>query len=80
MQREFYSGMKPLKCEEQTHDVSALALTFRRLNISLAGCSPAEPTSVFVQLQNSRQLTKFTICQKSQPRSPRINFCGVLTV
>lgn len=58
MQREFYSGMKPLKCEEQTHEVSALALTFRRLNISLAGCSPAEPASV---LPDNTKFTKKTL-------------------
>jgi len=69
MQHEFYSGMKPLKCEKQTQMVSAFHSTFRRLNISLSSCSPAELASVSVQPQISDQLTKFTTCQKKQPRS-----------
>lgn len=43
-------------------------LTLRRENLSLAGCSSAEPVSVSVQhLQNSLIETIFTNCQKSLP-------------
>lgn len=39
-----------------------------RLNLSLAGCSSAEPDSVSVQhLQNSIFETIFTTCRKKQP-------------
>lgn len=70
MQHEFDSGIEPMKCEKQTLKVSAFHSTFRRLNLSLAGCSPAAPASVSVQEQNSNEKTTFTNCQKKQPLSP----------
>ena len=69
MQHEFCLGMKPLKCEKQTQIASAFHSTFRRLNISLASCSPAELASVSVQAQISNESTIFKNCRKKQPLS-----------
>lgn len=69
MQLEFLKGIAPRKCKKQMHNTSALKTTFRRWNLSLAGCSPAEPASVLVHAQNSTQFTIFTNCLKSQPLS-----------
>ena len=50
MLRRFSSGISPLKYEKRMHkNTSALQSTFRRVNLSLAGCSSAEPASVSVQ-------------------------------
>jgi len=47
-----------------------LTVTLCRENLSLTGCSSAEPVSVSVQrAQNSNNFTKFTTCQKKQPLS-----------
>lgn len=72
MQLEFLKGIAPRKCKKQMHNTSALKTTFRRWNLSLAGCSPAEPASVLVHAQNSTQFTIFTNCLKSQPLSGTI--------
>jgi len=70
MLRRFSSGTNPLKCKKQIQRIaSAFESTFRRVNLSLAGCSSAEPASVLVQLLNSVQQTIFTTCRKSQPHS-----------
>lgn len=70
MLRRFSSGINPLKYKKQTQQiVSAFETTFRRVNLSLTGCSSAEPASVLVQLQYSEQKTIFTNCRKSQPHS-----------
>ena len=50
-------------------NASARESTFRRANVSLAGCSSAEPASVLVRLLISVQETIFTTCRKSQPHS-----------
>ena len=50
MLRRLSSGISPLKYEKRMHkNTSALQSTFRRVNLSLAGCSSAEPASVSVQ-------------------------------
>ena len=70
MLRRFSSGISPLKCKKQMQlNASARESTFRRANVSLAGCSSAEPASVLVRLLISVQETIFTTCRKSQPHS-----------
>src|SRR5256885_8535430 len=50
MLRRFSSGMNPPECKKRLHEnATALTSTFRRVNLSLAGCSSAEPASVSVQ-------------------------------
>ena len=49
MLHRFSSGIIPLKCKKQTQKVSAFNTTFRRVNLSLTSCTPAELASVSVQ-------------------------------
>ncbi len=49
MLHRFCSGMNPLKYKKRLHkNATALNSTFRRVNLSLAGCSSAAPASVSV--------------------------------
>ncbi len=49
MLRRFCSGISPLKYKKRIQiNASALQSTFRRANLSLTGCSSAEPASVSV--------------------------------
>ncbi len=49
MLRRFSSGISPLKYKKRIQiNASASQSTFRRVNLSLAGCSSAEPASVLV--------------------------------
>ena len=58
MLRRFSSGMNPLKYQQKTGiENHTRQATFRRENLSLAGCSSAEPASVSVQqdkIQNEK--------------------------
>ena len=71
MRLRFSLGMRPQK--GQTEEAGAvratrLSSTLRRVNLSLTGCSSAEPVSVSVQqAQNSNITTIFTTCQKRHP-------------
>jgi len=71
MQHRFFLGMNPPKYQfKKTGAIGATRLdsTLRRENLSLTGCSSAEPVSVSVQhMQNSYSSSIFTTCQKSQP-------------
>ena len=71
MQPRFFLGIDPPKYPNEktgADNATRLISTLRRENLSLAGCSPAEPVSVSVQqIQNSSIITIFTTCQKSQP-------------
>jgi len=71
MQHRFFSGINPPKyLIKKTGALTATRLnsTLRRENLSLAGCSSAEPASVSVQQrQNSNSFSIFTTCQKNQP-------------
>lgn len=71
MQHRVLSGMCPPKYltkKTGAENATRFITTLCRENLSLAGCSPAEPVSVSVQqLQNSNLFTIFTNCQKSQP-------------
>jgi hypothetical protein len=67
----FFSGIYPpkypLKSGDNLH-YPRLKTTLCRENLSLAGCSAAEPASVSVQhLQISTLITIFTNCRKKQP-------------
>lgn len=53
MLRRFFLGINPQKCIKQVQiNAPALKSTFRRVNLSLAGCSSAEPASVLVHCKN----------------------------
>ena len=71
MQHRFFTGINPPKyLIKKTGALTATRLnsTLCRENLSLAGCSSAEPASVSVlQRQNSNSFSIFTTCQKSQP-------------
>jgi hypothetical protein len=50
MQRRFSSGINPPEYKKRMQlNTSALQSTFCRVNLSLAGCSSAEPASVLVR-------------------------------
>ncbi len=57
-QLRFFTGISPLEYQIKTDTVSSIRLRqiFRRVNLSLAGCSSAEPDSVSVQHKNRFQL------------------------
>jgi hypothetical protein len=57
----FYSGILLGKyVKRETHQKTHLS-HFRRINLSLAGCSPAEPTSV--SIEHSKKLNKLLYLQ-----------------
>ena len=49
MLHRFSSGMSSLECKKRLLNTTAFASTFHRVNLSLAGCSSAEPASVSVR-------------------------------
>ena len=49
MQRRFSKGIISLECKKRLLNTTAFASTFHRVNLSLAGCSSAEPASVLVR-------------------------------
>ena len=49
LRRGFFQGMGPQKCKAGITVDSRLPFTFSRMNLSLAGCSPAEPAYFSVQ-------------------------------
>lgn len=51
MRHRFFIGIDPLKCKKQINMLSASYLTFRRANLSLMGCTSAEPVSVRSKVQ-----------------------------
>jgi len=71
MQHRFFSGINPQKYHQKRAGAkyaTRLQTILRRENLSLAGCSSAEPASVLVQReQNFNLISIFTTCQKSQP-------------
>lgn len=54
MRHRFFIGIDPLKCKKQINMLSASYLTFRRANLSLMGCTSAEPISVSVRSKVQR--------------------------
>ena len=54
MRHRFFIGIDPLKCKKQINMLSAFYLTFRRANLSLMGCTSAEPISVSVRSKVQR--------------------------
>ena len=54
MRHRFIIGIDPLKCKKQINMLSAFYLTFRRANLSLMGCTSAEPISVSVRSKVQR--------------------------
>lgn len=71
MQHRFFSGIFPLKYQREkagSKNDSRCEMILRRMSLSLAGCSSAEPASVSAQRKQKLNLiTIFTTCQKSQP-------------
>ena len=71
MPHRFFLGIYTQKCqikEAGAYYATRLNSTLRRENLSLTGCSSAEPVSVSVQqVQNSNIITIFTTCQKRHP-------------
>jgi len=71
MQHRFSLGINPPKYQSRktgASNATRLYSTLCRENLSLTGCSSAEPVSVLVQQrQISNIITIFTNCQKSQP-------------
>ena len=65
MQRRFSLGMSPLKYKKQTQFASAFNSTFRRVNLSLAGCSSAEPASVSVRCKPQSKKLYLQLVKKS---------------
>jgi len=71
MQHRFFLGINPQKYQQEKAGAkfaTRYQTILRRENLSLAGCSSAEPASVSVQrLQNSKLISIFANCQKKQP-------------
>jgi hypothetical protein len=70
MQHRVFLGIYPQKCQikKRALNKQPVLSTLHRENLSLAGCSAAEPASVSVQrVQNSNMFSIFTNCQKSLP-------------
>ena len=74
MRHRFSLGISPPKYQERKTGAEVaprFKTTLCRENLSLAGCSSAEPVSVSVQrVQISNLITIFTNCRKSQPLTP----------
>ncbi len=71
MRHKVFLGIYPQKYHQKiagTKTETRYQTILRRENLSLAGCSSVEPASVSVQqIQNSKLISIFTNCQKSQP-------------
>ena len=77
MQHRFFSGISPQKYHQKragANTATRFQTILRRENLSLAGCSSAEPASISVQrVQNSILISIFTNCQKKQPFNILLN-------
>lgn len=71
MLHRFLSGIYPLNYQSEkagSKNESRSKMILRRMSLSLAGCSSAEPASVSAQREQKLNiLTIFTTCQISQP-------------
>jgi hypothetical protein len=65
MLRRFSLGINSLECKKRLLNTTAFASIFHRVNLSLAGCSSAEPASVLVRCKPQSKKLYLQLVKKS---------------
>lgn len=84
MLHSFFSGINPPKYHKRKTGAEfapRFKTTLCRENLSLTGCSSAEPVSVSVQrVQKSNLITIFTTCRKTQPFTVQLRIKLIVSI